>query len=202
MMSAMDAGLSGSYRLGGDLPVNRLGFGAMRIPGAGVGGPPSSRAEAIAALRRAVELNVTLIDTAESYGPHVSEELIAEALYPYSPHLVIATKGGFDRPGPDRWQVNCRVDRLRAELDGSRRRLRLDRIDLYQLHRIDPAVPEEEQFAFLQRARAAGHIRHIGLSEASVERIQRARQFFPGVSVQYRSNLVGREWGAGGGRCA
>src|SRR5438046_1477861 len=122
MMSAMDAGLSGMFRLGGDLPVNRLGFGAMRITGPGVWGPPSSRADAIAALRRAVELNVTLIDTAESYGPHVSEDLIAEALYPYPPHLVIATKGGFDRSGPDQWHVNCRVDRLRAELDGSRRR--------------------------------------------------------------------------------
>jgi pyridoxine 4-dehydrogenase len=192
----MDAGLSGSYRLGGDLPVNRLGFGAMRITGPGVWGPPTSRADAIAALRRAVELNVTLIDTAESYGPHVSEELIAEALFPYPPHLVIATKGGFDRPGPDQWQMNCRVDRLRAELDGSRRRLRLDRIDLYQLHRIDPAVPEQEQFAFLQRAQAAGHIRHIGLSEVSVEQIQRARQFFPVVSVQNRYNLVDREWEA------
>ena len=168
----------------------------MRITGPGVWGPPSSRADAIATLRRAVDLNINLIDTAESYGPHVSEELIAEALYPYPQRLVIATKGGFDRPGPDHWQVNCRVERLREELDGSRRRLRLDCIDLYQLHRIDPAVPEQEQFGFLQRAQAAGHVRHIGLSEVSVEQIERARKFFPVVSVQNRYNLFDREWEA------
>ena len=132
------ASQSGTFSLGGDLPAHRLGFGAMRITGPGVWGPPADRAGAIATLRRAVELGVNLIDTAESYGPHISEELIAEALFPYRQGLVIATKGGFDRSGPDRWEVNCRPERLREELDGSLRRLRLTRIDLYQLHRIDP----------------------------------------------------------------
>src|SRR5438034_3323830 len=188
--TTMSAAFSGTFRLGGDLPVHRLGFGAMRITGPGVWGPPLDRAAALAALRRAVDLGVNFIDTAESYGPHVSEELIAEALHPYPRDLVIATKGGFDRPGPDRWTVNGRSERLRDELDGSLRRLRLDRIDLYHLHRIDPAVPEEEQFAFLQRAQRAGKIRHIGLSEVRVDQIQRARQHVQVVSVQNRYNLV------------
>ena len=192
----MSAAFSGTFRLGGDLPVHRLGFGAMRITGPGVWGPPLDRAAALAALRRAVDLGVNFIDTAESYGPHVSEELIAEALHPYPRDLVIATKGGFDRPGPDRWTVNGRSERLRDELDGSLRRLRLDRIDVYHLHRIDPAVPEEEQFAFLQRAQRAGKIRHIGLSEVRVDQIQRARQHVQVVSVQNRYNLVDREWEA------
>src|SRR5207253_1087346 len=151
-MSLPTAALSGTFLLGGDLPVHRLGLGAMRITGTGVWGPPSNRAEAVETLRRSVDLGVNLIDTAESYGPHVSEQLIAEALSPYPADLVIATKGGFDRPGPDQWEVNCRPERLQQELDGSLRRLRLERIDLYQLHRIDPAVPESEQFGFLQRA--------------------------------------------------
>src|ERR1700674_4037503 len=130
-----NASQSGTFSLGGDLPVHRLSFGAMRITGPGVWGPPADRAGAIATLRRAVDLGVNLIDTAESYGPHVSEELIAEALFPYPRGLVIATKGGFDRPGPDRWEVNCRPERLREGLHGSLRRLRLERIDLFQLHR-------------------------------------------------------------------
>jgi pyridoxine 4-dehydrogenase len=187
---------AGTFHLGSDIPVHRLGFGAMRITGPGVWGPPPHRSEAVATLRRAVELGINFIDTAESYGPGVSEALIAEALYPYPAGLVIATKGGFDRPGPDRWEINCRAARLRDELEGSLRRLRLDRIDLYQLHRIDPAVSEEEQFGFLQRARRDGKIRHIGLSEAGIEQIQRARQFFPVVSVQNRFNLADREWEA------
>lgn len=195
-MTSTNAALRRTFHLGGDTPVHRLGFGAMRVTGPGVWGPPPDRAEALATLRRAVDLGVNLIDTAESYGPHVSEELIAEALHPYPRDLLIATKGGFDRPGPDRWEVNCRVERLRDELEGSLRRLRLDRIDLYQLHRIDPAVPEQEQFGFLRLAQRAGQIRHIGLSEVSVEQIQRARQFFPVVSVQNRYNLVDREWEA------
>src|SRR5688500_14673370 len=140
------AAASGTFTLGGDLPVHRLGFGAMRITGDGVWGPPRDRREALAVLRRAIELDVNLIDTAESYGPHVSEELIAEALHPHPKDLVIATKGGFDRSGPGKWEVNCRPERLREELEGSLKRLRLDRIDLWQLHRIDPDVPEEEQF--------------------------------------------------------
>jgi len=189
---AMSAAFGGTFRLGGDLPVHRLGFGAMRITGPGQIGPPADHDEAIAVLRRAVELDVNFVDTAESYGPHVSEELIAEALYPYPKGLVIATKGGFDRPGPGQWKTNGRPERLREELDGSLRRLRLERIDLYQLHRIDPDVPEEDQFGFLQLAREKGKIRHIGLSEVNVEQIERARRFFPVASVQNRYNLVDR----------
>jgi len=193
-MTIPTAALSGTLALGGDLPVHRLGFGAMRITGEGVWGPPRDRAEAIATLRRAVELEINLIDTAESYGPGVSEELIAEALYPYPKGLVIATKGGYDRSGPHEWQENGRPARLREELDGSLRRLRRDRIDLYQLHRIDPKVPEDDQFGFLQEAQRAGKIRHIGLSEVSVEQIARARRHFTVVSVQNIYNLVDRQW--------
>jgi pyridoxine 4-dehydrogenase len=192
----LPAAPGGTFHVGGDIPVHRLGFGAMRITGRGVWGPPPDRQEAIAVLRRSVDLGVMLIDTAESYGPHVSEELIAEALYPYPARLLIATKGGFDRPGRDRWAANGRPARLREALDGSLRRLRLDRIDLYQLHRIDPAVPEDEQFGFLQRAQREGKIRHIGLSEVGVEQIERARQFFPVASIQNRYNLVDRQWEA------
>jgi pyridoxine 4-dehydrogenase len=190
----IDATLSGTFRLGGDLPVHRLGFGAMRVTGKGIWGPPADRREAVAVLRRTVEIGVTLIDTAESYGPHVSEELIAEALYPYPPGLVIATKGGLDRTGPDRWPVNGRPERLREELDGSLRRLKLERIDLYQLHRIDPQVPEEDQFGFLQHAQQEGKILHVGLSEVSADEIARAGRYFAVVSVQNRFNLVDREW--------
>jgi aryl-alcohol dehydrogenase-like predicted oxidoreductase len=193
-MSMPTAALSGTFMLGGDLPVHRLGFGAMRITGTGVWGPPADRAEAVATLRRAIELEITLIDTAESYGPHVSEELIAEALYPYPKDLVIGTKGGYDRSGPHEWEENGDPDRLRLELDGSLRRLRVERIDLYQLHRIDPKVPEHDQFGFLQQAQQQGKIRHIGLSEVTIEQIERARRFFPVVSVQNRYNVADREW--------
>ena len=193
-LPAPSAALSGTFLLGGNLPVHRLGFGAMRVTGTGIWGPPIDREEAIATLRRTIDLGVTLIDTAESYGPHVSESLIAEALYPYPAGLVIATKGGLDRPGPHQWQPNGRPERLREELDGSLRRLRLDRIDLYQLHRIDPAVPEDDQFGVLQQAQREGKIRHLGLSEVSVGQIQRAQRFFPVVSVQNKYNLVDREW--------
>ena len=195
-MSMPTAALGGTFVFGGDLPVRRLGFGAMRITGPGVWGPPADRAEAIAVLRRAVELGVTLIDTAESYGPKVSEELSAEALHPYPAGVVIATKGGYDRSGPHEWEENARPDRLREELDGSLRRLRVDRIDLYQLHRIDPKVPEADQFGFLQEAQRQGKIRHIGLSEVDIDAIERARKVFPVVSVQNRYNLVDREWEA------
>jgi pyridoxine 4-dehydrogenase len=182
------------FLLGGDLPVNRLGFGAMRITGAGVWGPPRDHQEALAVLRRAIELGVNFIDTAESYGPKVSEELIAEALHPYRDGLVIATKGGFDRSGPNKWEMNARPERLREELEGSLQRLRVERIDLYQLHRIDPAVPEEEQFGALVAFQREGKIRHIGLSEVTVEQIERARKHFPVASVQNRYNLGDREW--------
>jgi aryl-alcohol dehydrogenase-like predicted oxidoreductase len=190
----MNAASSGTFKLGGDLPVHRLGFGAMRITGDGVWGPPKNRKEALAVLRRAVELGINLIDTAESYGPHVSEELIAEALHPYPKGLVIATKGGFDRSGPGKWEVNCHPRRLREELDGSLKRLRLDRIDLWQLHRIDPGVPEEEQFGAIQEFQRQGKIRHAGLSEVEIDQIERAREYFPVVSVQNRYNMDDREW--------
>ena len=189
----MNASFSGTFQLG-DLTVHRLGFGAMRITGKGVWGPPADRREAIAVLKRTVELGINLIDTAESYGPYVSEELIAKALHPYPEGLVLATKGGLDRTGPDQWPINATPQRLREGLEGSLRRLKLDRIDLYQLHRIDPKVPEEQQFEFLQRAQREGKIRHVGLSEATVAQIERARRFCPGVSVQNRYNVADREW--------
>ncbi|HEX7828934.1 MAG TPA: aldo/keto reductase [Thermoanaerobaculia bacterium] len=182
------------FNLGGDLPVRRLGFGAMRITGEGVWGPPKDRDEAIAVLRRSIELGVNLIDTAESYGPQVSEELIGEALYPYPKGLVIATKGGLDRTGPNQWPMNARPERLREELEGSLRRLKLDRIDVYQLHRIDPNVPEADQFGTLAQFQKEGKVRHLGLSEVTIEQIERARKFFPVVSVQNRYNLGDREW--------
>jgi pyridoxine 4-dehydrogenase len=166
----------------------------MRITGDGVWGPPKDRAGALAVLRRAVELDVQLIDTAESYGPYASEELIAEALHPYPRGVVIATKGGFDRPGPGQWVVNCRPERLREALEGSLRRLRLERIDLYQLHRIDGAVPEDEQFGALAEFQREGKVRHVGLSEVSVEQLERARRHLDVVSVQNRYNLGDREW--------
>lgn len=190
----LNAELSGTLALGGDLPVHRLGFGAMRITGPGIIGPPADPDEARATLRRAVELGTTFIDTAESYGPHVSEQLIAEALFPYPSNLVIATKGGLDRPGPGAWVPNGRPERLQEELHGSLRRLRLDRIDLYQLHRIDPQVPEDEQFGALQHWQQQGLIRHVGLSEATIEQIERAGRFFPVVSVQNRYNITDRQW--------
>jgi aryl-alcohol dehydrogenase-like predicted oxidoreductase len=192
--STVNAANSGTFQLGGTFPVHRLGFGAMRITGQGVWGPPADRDEAVAVLRRAIELGVNLIDTANSYGPHVSEELIAEALYPYPAGLVIATKGGFDRSGPGQWEINSDPAHLDRELDGSLKRLKMDQVHLYQLHRIDPKVPEERQFSFLRRVQEDGRARLIGLSEASVEQIDRARQYVDVVSVQNRFNLVDREW--------
>lgn len=190
----LNASLSGTFLLGGDLPVHRLGFGAMRLTGNGVWGPPKDHEESLAVLRRAVELGVNLIDTAESYGPHVSEELIAEALHPYPKGLIIATKGGLDRTGPNQWPVDGRPERLREELEGSLRRLRLERIDLWQLHRIDPDVPEEDQFGAIREFQREGKILHAGLSEVTVEQIERARKSFDVVSVQNRYNLADREW--------
>jgi aryl-alcohol dehydrogenase-like predicted oxidoreductase len=190
----LNAAASGTFNLGGDLPVHRLGFGAMRITGNGIWGPPKDHKESLAVLRRAIELGVNLIDTAEAYGPHVSEELIAEALHPYPPGLVIATKGGLERTGPNQWPVNGRPERLREGLEGSLRRLRLERIDLWQLHRIDPDVPEDDQFETIREFQREGKIRHAGLSEVTVEQIERARKFFDVVSVQNRYNLADREW--------
>ncbi len=183
---------SGQFLIGGDLRVTRLGFGAMRITGDGVWGEPANRAEAIRVLRKAVELGINFIDTADSYGPGVSEEIIAEALYPYPKGLVIATKGGFDRPGPDQWVENGKPEHLRSACEGSLRRLRLDRIDLYQLHRIDPKVPAEDQLGMLQDLQAQGKIKHIGLSEVSVKQIQHARTIIPIVSVQNRYSISDR----------
>ena len=185
---------SGTFGLGGDLPVRRLGFGAMRLTGPGVWGPPADKKEAIAVLRRAVELGINFIDTAESYGPHISEELIAAALHPYPSGLVIATKGGLDRPGPNQWKPSGRPERLRAELEGSLRRLRVERIDLWQLHRIDSDVPEDDQFGAMRRFQEEGKVRHLGLSEVSVKQIERARGVIHVVSVQNKYNLADREW--------
>jgi pyridoxine 4-dehydrogenase len=186
------AGKAGDFLIGNDLRVTRLGFGAMRITGNGIWGEPADRTEAIRVLRRAVELGVNFIDTADSYGPAVSEEIIAEALHPYPANLVIATKGGFERPGPNRWVENGTPKHLRAACEGSLRRLRLERIDLYQLHRIDPKVPAEEQLATLQALQAEGKIRHIGLSEVSVQQIQHAQTIVPIVSVQNRYSVADR----------
>jgi pyridoxine 4-dehydrogenase len=186
------AAKAGEFLLGNDLRVTRLGFGAMRITGKGIWGEPADRAEAIRVLRRAVELGINFIDTADSYGPEVSEEIIAEALYPYSANLVIATKGGFERPGPDRWVENGTPQHLRSACEASLRRLRLDRIDLYQLHRIDPKVPAEDQLGTLKDLQVEGKVKHIGLSEVSVRQIQHAQTIVPIVSVQNRYSLADR----------
>jgi len=183
---------AGEFLIGGDLRVTRLGFGAMRITGDGVWGEPADRAEAVRVLRRAVELGLNFIDTADSYGPGVSEEIIAEALHPYPTGLVIATKGGYVRPGPNQWAENGKPEHLRSACEGSLRRLRLERIDLYQLHRIDPKVPAEDQLGTLKDLQAQGKIKHIGLSEASVRQIQHARSIVPIVSVQNRYSVTDR----------
>jgi len=190
-VDARSAARSGTFLLGGDLPVHRLGFGAMRLTGKGIWGEPRDVREAIAVLRRAVALGVNLIDTADSYGPEVSERIIAEALYPYPPGLVIATKAGLERPGPDRWKPNGRPEHLRAACEGSLRRLRLERIDLYQLHRIDPKVPFADQLGTFKRLREEGKVRHVGLSEVSVGEIE--RKIVPIVSVQNRYSPTDRQ---------
>jgi pyridoxine 4-dehydrogenase len=191
--SARPAGGSGTFRIGGELSIYRLGFGAMRLTGPGVWGEPRDPDEAIRVLRRAVDLGVTFIDTADSYGPDVSERLIAEALHPYPTGLVIATKAGFERPGPDRWTMNGRPAHLRAACEGSLRRLRLKRIDLFQLHRIDPSVPADDQIGTLETLQAEGKLRHIGLSEVSVAQIAHARSIVPIATVQNRYSLTDRE---------
>jgi pyridoxine 4-dehydrogenase len=183
---------AGEIIIGNDLRVTRLGFGAMRITGSGIWGPPADRAETIRVLRRAVELGINFIDTADSYGPSVSEEIIAEALHPYPTGLVIATKGGYERPGPNRWVENGRPEHLRSACEGSLRRLRLERIDLYQLHRIDPKVPPDEQLGTLKALQAEGKIKHIGLSEVSVRQIEHAQTIVPIASVQNRYSLADR----------
>lgn len=171
-----------------------MGFGAMRITGTGVWGPPADRDECRRVLKRALDLGVDFIDTADSYGPHVSEEIIAEALYPYPKGVVIATKAGLVRPGPGQWKPNGHPDHLRASCEGSLTRLRLDAIDVFQLHRIDPAVPEADQFGTLADLHREGKIRFVGLSEADVAAIERARQVLPIVSVQNKYNVTDRTW--------
>ncbi len=178
--------------LGGELTVNRLGFGAMRITGPGILGDPPDRDQAKAVLRRAVALGVNFIDTADSYGPHVSENLIAEALYPYPDDLVLATKGGLERPGPGEWTANGRPEHLRKACEGSLRRLRLDRIPLYQFHRPDPSVPFEESVGTLAELRDEGKIRHLGLCNVTEGQVRAARLITPIVSVQNRYNVGDR----------
>ena len=183
---------AGEFLIGNDLRVTRLGYGAMRITGEGIWGEPADRPEAVRVLRKAVELGINFIDTADSYGPEVSEKIIAEALHPYPADLVIATKGGFDRTGPNKWVENGRPEHLRSACEGSLRRLRLEQIALYQLHRIDPKVPAEEQLGTLKQLQAEGKIKHIGLSEVSVQQIQHAQTIVPIVSVQNRYSLTDR----------
>ncbi|HZI41435.1 MAG TPA: aldo/keto reductase [Gemmatimonadaceae bacterium] len=189
-MRSIDAGASGQFRIG-DISINRLGYGAMRITGRGVWGPPRDRKAALATLRRLPDLGVNFIDTADSYGPDVSEELIHEALHPYD-GMLIATKAGYVRPGPDQWTTNGRPDYLIAQAKGSLRKLGVDRIDLWQLHRIDPGVPRDEQFGAVRQLLDDGIIRYAGLSEVTIEQIEAARRIFPVTTVQNLYNLVDR----------
>jgi aryl-alcohol dehydrogenase-like predicted oxidoreductase len=192
MAGPAGAAAAGTIEIGGDMVVNRLGFGAMRITGSGIWGEPPDADEAKATLRRAVELGVNFIDTADSYGPQVSERLIAEALYPYPDDLVIATKGGLVRPGPGRWDADGRPEHLREACEGSLRRLRLDQIPLYQFHRPDPTVPLAESLGMLVQLKDEGKIRHIGVSNVSQAQLHAAEQITPVVSVQNRYNAADR----------
>lgn len=190
---SVSAAAAGTVQLG-DLTVNRMGYGAMRITGKGIWGPPENRSAALDTLRRAVELGVNLIDTADSYGPDISEELVAEALAPYPAGLVIATKGGWERVGPGKWTHNASPQHLQAAVEGSLRRLRLDRIDVYQLHVPDPAVSFDASMETLVRLREQGKIRHVGLSNVTLEHVERARKMVSIVSVQNRYSFADREW--------
>jgi pyridoxine 4-dehydrogenase len=189
----ISAAAAGTFTIGGDLTVNRLGYGAMRITGPGIWGPPADKTAALATLRRTLELGVNLIDTADSYGPGTSEELIAEALYPYPAGLVIATKGGWERPGPGQWTHNASPKHLKEALEGSLKRLRLDRIDVHQLHAPDNAVSFEASVEALASLREQGKIRHVALSNVTREHIERARKIVPIVSVQNRYSFADRE---------
>ena len=191
---AVSAAAAGTITLGGNLTVNRLGYGAMRITGKGVWGPPADKAAALATLRRAVELGVNFIDTADSYGPNISEELIAEALYPYPAGVVVGTKGGWERCGPAQWLHNASPEHLTEAIEGSLKRLRLDRIDVYQLHVPDPAVSYDASMDTLAKLREQGKIRHVGLSNVTQEHIERGRKIVPIVSVQNRYSFADREW--------
>lgn len=185
---------SETFIIGGDIKINRMGYGAMRITGEGIWGPPKDREECLRVLRRTVELGINFIDTADSYGPNVSEEMIAEALHPYPSGLVIATKGGLLRTGPNQWPINAHPDHLQEALEGSLQRLKLNQIDLYQLHRVDPEVPFEQTLEFLQKVQEQGMVKHIGLSEVSVEQIKQAEKFIKIVSVQNMYSVDNRKW--------
>ena len=186
------AGLAGTIDVAGDLTVNRLGFGAMRVTGAGIWGPPADRDEAKSVLRRAVELGTNFIDTADSYGPHISEELIHEALHPYPGDLVIATKGGLERTGPGQWPANGRPEHLLEACEGSLRRLELEQIPLYQFHRPDPTVPLEDSIGALVTLKEQGKVRHIGLSNVTEDQLRRAQRLTAIVSIQNRYNVDDR----------
>jgi pyridoxine 4-dehydrogenase len=190
----ISASVAGHVSLGGELSVNRLGFGAMRLTGEGIWGPPRDRKGALAVLRRAVELDVMFIDTADSYGPYVNEELIAEALFPYPSGLVIATKGGWNRPGPNQWTHDATPTHLRKAVEGSLKRLRMDRIDVYQLHIPDPVVSFDASVETLAELQSEGKIRLVALSNVTEEHIERARKIVPIVSVQNRYSFADREW--------
>lgn len=193
-MKQVFAASAGDVSLGHELSVHRLGFGAMRLTGAGIWGPPKDRSTALSVLRRAVELGVNFIDTADSYGPHANEELIAEALFPYPEGLVVATKGGWNRPGPNQWTHNASPAHLREAVEGSLKRLRVDRIDLYQLHHPDPVISFEASVETVAKLREQGKIRLVGLSNVTREHIERARKIVPIVSVQNRYSFADREW--------
>jgi pyridoxine 4-dehydrogenase len=190
----LSASAAGDVSLGGEISLHRLGFGAMRLTGEGIWGPPKDHKRALAVLRRAVELDINFIDTADSYGPHVSEELVAEALFPYPAGLVIATKGGWNRPGPNQWTHDATPAHLRKAVEGSLKRLRLDRIDVYQLHIPDPVVSFEASVETLAQLRDEGKIRLVALSNVTQEHIERARKIVPIVSVQNRYSFADREW--------
>src|SRR5918912_2453323 len=190
--NSVSAAMAGTIDVGGDLTVNRLGFGAMRLTGSGIWGEPPDRDEAKAVLRRAIELGVNFIDTADSYGPNVSEELISETLYPYPDDLVIATKGGLERTGPWQWPVNGRPEHLIEACEGSLQRLKLDQIPLYQFHRPDPSVPIEDSIGALVMLKEQGKIRHIGVSNVSEEQLRRAQRLTPILSIQNRYNADDR----------
>src|SRR5438445_3279219 len=194
LFAAASASDDSSFSIGGDLPVNRLGFGAMRLTGEGIWGWPPDRENALKVLRRAIDLGANLIDTADAYGPETDELLIAEALYPYPKGLVIATKGGQIRPSASQWVPKGDPAYLKQCVDKSLKRLKLERIDLYQLHRVDPKVPMEDSLGALKEARSAGKIRHVGLSEVSPEQVERARKIVPIATVQNRYNITDRKW--------
>lgn len=196
MASSTETTFNPTYTIAGELNVNRMGFGAMRVTGDGIWGPPKDREEAIRVLKKTIELGINFIDTADSYGPNISEELIAEVLYPYPENLVIATKGGLLRTGPNQWPVDASPKHLQEALEGSLQRLKLDKIDLYQLHRVDEKVPFEQTLEFLQKVQEQGLVKYIGLSEVTTEQIKKAQEYVTIVSVQNMYSADNRKWEA------